>query len=325
MSNPPQKLNGTKEQMKEHVMNLWEEAYSKHKEGARAPINPEVQPNHHLSDSPEDNAEATAYRSFEEMYYWNRRKPQTDNQHVQDQEPKLNGPVKEMKSPFTPRVQSNTLSPSYPAMLSKMHDSLSDTWSNILVGSEQDINTLLVCGAARKEGTTFISYHLAMFLAKEYSMKVLYVDTNMNHESIPKIQNLPGLYSYVSEGAELASLVLKTEYPGMHLLPSGAGVISKKISGNMLTRESIDKLIKFCRVNFNITIIDGQPITTSPIMIEFAKKVDMAIVVCRYGVSRQEVSKLAIDKLIHCKTKSVGVILNDRQFPIPQMLYRIMG
>ncbi|TRZ52454.1 hypothetical protein D4S03_03400 [bacterium] len=306
-------------------MNLWEEAYSKHKEGGRGPTDPEVQPNHHLSDSPDDNAEPTAYRSFEEMYYWNRRKPQTDDTRAKDREPKPNGSVKEMKSRFTPRMQSNTVSPSYPAMLSKMHDSLSDTWSNILVGSEQDIKTLLVCGAARKEGTTFISYHLAMFLSKEYSMKVLYVDTNLNHEPIPKIQDLPGLYSYVSEGEELASLVLKTEYPGLYLLPSGAGIVERKASGNMLTRETIENLIKFCRNNFDITIIDGQPITTSPIMIEFAKKVDMAILVCRYGVSRQEVSKLAIDKLINCKTKSVGVVLNDRQFPIPQMLYRIMG
>ncbi|MFH1515071.1 MAG: hypothetical protein ABIG42_06380 [bacterium] len=306
-------------------MNLWEEAYSKHKEGGRCPINPDVEPNHHLSDSPDDKTEPTAYRSFEEMYYWNRRKPETYNQRVQNQEQKPNAPVNEKKSGFIPRMQSNALSPSYPAMLSKMHKSLSDTWSNILVGSEQDIKTLLVCGAARREGTTLISYHLAMFLSKEYGMKVLYVDTNLNHVPIPKIQNLPGLYSYESEGEELASLVLKTEYPGLYLLPSGAGIISRKVSSNRLTRVSIENLIKFCRDNFNITIIDGQPITTSPIMIEFAKKVDVAILVCRYGISRQEVSKLAIDKLIKCKTKSVGVILNDRQFPIPQMLYKIMG
>lgn len=322
-------------------MNLWEDVYSKHKEGGRGPINPEVQLNQALSGSIDGKIEPAASRSFEEMYYRNTRKPQTANQSVQNQETKLKPPTvnqrvpdeeqkpkpsaKEMKSRFIPRMQSNTLSASYPAMLSKMRHSLSDTWSNILVGSEQDIKTILVCGAARKEGTTFISYHLALFLSKEYSMKVLYVDTNINHEPIPKIQNLPGLYSFVSEGKELASLVLQTEYPGLYLLPSGAGMIARNVGSNMMTREPIEIMVQFCRENFDITIIDGQPITTGPTMIEFAKKVDMAILVCRYGVSRQEVSKLAVDKLIHCKTKSVGVILNDRQFPIPQKLYRIMG
>lgn len=304
-------------------MNLWEEAYSKHKEGERGPIQPEAEPDPHACDSPDDSAEPTAYRSFEEMYYWKRRKPENNDKRAEDRALKPNGPVKEMKSRFTPRMASDT--PTYPVILSKMRDSLSDTWSNILVGSEQDIKTLLVCAAAPKEGATFISYYLSMFLSKEYSMKVLYVDTNVNHQPIPKINNLPGLYSYVSEGKELASLILKTEYPGLHLLPSGAGIIEKKASSNRLTRETIENIVKFFRNNFDITIIDGQPITTSPIMIEFAKKVDMAILVCRYGVSRQEVSKLAIDKLINCKTKSVGVVLNDRQFPIPQMLYRLMG
>jgi len=304
-----------------------EYAYSKYKEAGIRPMKPEIQPHQDSSDSPDENTEPTAYRSFEEMYYWNRRKPQTYDRRAEDRESKQNnGPSTERMPPVAPQAQSNDpLSPSYPAMLSKMHDSLSDTWSNILVGSEQDIKTLLVCGATRKEGATFISYYLSMFLAKEYGMKVLYVDTNVNHQPIPKIQNLPGLYSYVSEGEELASLILKTEYPGLYLLPSGVGIVAGRVGGSMLTRESIEHLVKFSRTNFDITIIDGQPITASPIMIEIAKKVDMAILVCRYGFSRQEVSKLAVDKLIQCKARSVGVVLNDRQFPIPQMLYRIMG
>lgn len=306
-------------------MNIWEETYIKHKEGEKGPLDPEAPPNDQRPDAADDDAEPIAYRSFEDMYYRNKSKEHPHDRRAQDQASKPNGSVTETKSPVTPRVQASTPAPSYPLMLSKMHDYLSDTWSNILVGSEQDIKTLLVCGAARKEGATFISYYLSMFLSKEYSMKVLYVDTNVNHQPIPKIQNLPGLYSYVSEGEVLASLILKTEYPGLYLLPSGVGIVAGKVSGSMLTRESIENLLKFCRNNFDITIVDGQPITTSPIMIEFARKVDMAILVCRYGVSRQEVSKLAIDKLLQCKAKSVGVVLNDRQFPIPQMLYRIMG
>lgn len=225
----------------------------------------------------------------------------------------------------TVRVPSNGRYPSYPPILSKLHDSLSDTWSNILVGSEEEIKTLLVCGASQNEGATFISYYLTMFLSKEYQSKVLYVDTNVNHRPIPNIKNLPGLYSHGSEREALASLILKTKYPGLHLLPSGAGIVEGKASSSILGRETIEYLVAFCRNNFDITVFDGEPITVSPMMIEFAKKVDMAILVCRYGVSRQEVSKLAVDKLINCKARSVGVVLNDRQFPIPQALYRLMG
>jgi len=53
--------------------------------------------------------------------------------------------------------------------------------------------------------------------------------------------------------------------------------------------------------------------------------VDMTALVCRYGYSRREVSKLAIDKLQKFGITSIGVILNDRQFPIPQNIYKLMG
>jgi Mrp family chromosome partitioning ATPase len=339
-------------------MNLWEDVYSKHKEGGRGPINPEVKPNHGLSNSLDEQMKYSASRSFEEMYYGNSRKPQaasrrvqdqeqkpratananqrvqnqeqepkapTTNQRVQDQEQPPRAQKKEVRAKYIPRRHSGTLSAPYPAILSKMNFGLSDTWSNILIGSEQDIRTLLVCGSTRKEGNTLISYHLAMFLSKEYSMKVLYVDTNLNHEPVPKIKNLPGLYSFVSEGKELASLVVQTDYPGLYLLPSGAGTIGKNLGSNMLTREPIEYLIQFCQDHFDIAVIDGQPLTLSPVMFEFAKKVDMTLLVCRFGVSRQEVSKLAVEKLISCKAKSLGVILNDRQFIVPQKLYKLLG
>lgn len=322
-------------------MNLWEDVYSKHKEGGRGPINPMMQPNHVLSDSTGGNTEPGGARSFEEMYYRNSRKSQTADQRVQneaqrpkaptagqsvqDPEPQPKAPKKELKSKYVPRVPSGTLSAPYPAILSKMNFGLSDIWSNILVGSEQDIRTLLVCGAARKEGNTLVSYHLAMFLSKEYAMKVLYVDTNLNHEPVPKIKNLPGLYSFVSEGRALSSLVVKTDYPGLYLMPSGAGTIAKNLGSTMLTREPIEYLMQFCQDHFDIAVIDGQPLTLSPIMYELAKRVDMTLLVCRFGVSRQEVSKSAVEKLISCKAKSLGVILNDRQFIVPQKLYKLLG
>jgi Mrp family chromosome partitioning ATPase len=162
-------------------------------------------------------------------------------------------------------------------------------------------------------------------LSKEYSMKVLYVDTNLNHTAISKIQNLPGVYSFVSEKKDLASLIVQTEYPGLYLLPSGSGKIAKTIGSNMLSREPIETMVRFCRDNFDMTIIDGQPLTSSPVMIEFARVVDMTLLVCRYAYSRQEVSKLAVDKLQKFGITSIGVILNDREFPVPQQVYKIMG
>lgn len=233
-------------------------------------------------------------------------------------------PSETVNSRFLPR-QPGRLTTSYPAVLAKMRNQLSDMWANIMIETKQTVNSLLICGSARGEGSTFISFHLAMYLSKEYNMRVIYVDTNLNHVAIPKIQNLPGLYSFISENKKLSSLIVQSDYPGLYLLPSGAGKIAKNIGGNMLTREPAGILIEYCRSNFDMTIIDGQPIASSAVMIELARLVDMTLLVCRYGYSRQEVCKMATDKLQKFGITAIGAILNDRRFPVPQKLYKLMG
>jgi Mrp family chromosome partitioning ATPase len=315
-------------------MNIWEEVYSRNKEG-RADTMETIDQNVTLhqqqakwsaSDSLNHQMMPNGASSFEEAYY-RAAKSQPIRQNNQAPEPEPQPPktqIKTVKSRFTPRV-ADRLTTSYPAVFAKMRSPLSDCWANILVETKQTIQTLLFCGAARNEGNTLISYHMAMFLSKEYRTRVLYVDTNLNHTPVSGTQNLPGLYSFVSEGKDLTSLIVQTEYPGLYLLPSGAERIGKNVSGNMLSREPIEILADFCRSNFDMTIIDGQPLATSPVMIEFARVVDMTLLVCRYGFSRYEVSKMAIDKLQKFGVSTIGAILNDRRFPIPQKLYRNMG
>lgn len=274
--------------------------------------------------------------SFEEMYYGSGKpqaehpqtippsKPQRAQQRPREQAPQPQTPSEKINSRFIPRQPGKLITP-YPAVLAKMRNQLSDMWANIMVETKQNLNALLICGATRGEGSTFISFHLAMYLSKEYNMKVIYVDTNLSHIAIPKTQGLPGLYSFVSENKDLSSLIVPSDYPGLFLLPSGAGNIAKNIGGNMLTREPAELLIQFCRNNFDMTIIDGQPITSSAVMIELARLVDMTLLVCRYGYSRHEVCKMATDKLQKFGITSIGAVLNDRRFPVPPKLYRLMG
>ncbi len=292
----PQKISGTG-----IIMNMREEAESGHKKCESVTLNTQAADNLSIA-----------------------QKQQRDNHRAK--EPDIRPDAAEpVDSRFYPRVQFNNHSMPYPEIHYKMHDQLSDIWANIMVETKQKVKTLLVAGATHSEGNTFVSYYLSLFLSKEYRMKILYVDTNLNHTVIPNIHGLPGLYSFVSEKKELSSLIVESEYPGLFLLPSGSGEIATTIGVNSLSREPINSLISYCRGNFDMTIIDGQPLTLSPIMIEFARMVDMTALVCRYGYSRREVSKQAVDKLRKFGVTSIGVILNDRQLPIPQKIYRMMG
>lgn len=300
------------------MMNVWEEAYFRHKESQIVSKKPQADNRlfsqlmqQHLPDSHHHQTASVSAKSFEEVYYQINRGQCASSEPINSQG--------NSQRPFD--IHANP----YPEKLLKMRRQLSDIWANLTVATQQKVETLLVAGAIRKEGSTFFSYFLSLFLSKEYKMKILYMDTNLNHAGIPNIQNLPGLDSLVSGKKELSSLIVRSQYPGLFLLPSGAGENAANAGANPPSRELIKTLIGYCRENFDLTIIDGQPLTLSPIMIEFARVTDMTALVCRYGYSRREVSRRAVEKLRKFGVTSIGVILNDCQLPIPKKIYRLMG
>jgi Mrp family chromosome partitioning ATPase len=311
------------------IMNMWEEAYSRNKEYKRVSTNPKAdsrlfcsQKQQGRPDSLHHPVAQVSFKTFEEVYYQIKR-PQNLNQHSQG--PGLQPSPESLNLGLKPRVLFDRLSTPYPEIFPKMHSQLSDIWANIMEQTKQKMKTLLVAGATRKEGNTFVSFYLSLFLSKEYRMKTLYVDTNLNHAAISNMNYLPGLYSFAAEKKELSSLIVQSEYPGLFLLPSGYREIASNVDANFLPRERLEILIDYCRENYDMTIIDGQPLTLCPAMIEFASVVDMTALVCRYGYSRREVSKQAVDMLRKLGVTSIGVILNDCRLPIPRKISRMMG
>ncbi|MFH1480903.1 MAG: hypothetical protein ABIG67_06525 [Pseudomonadota bacterium] len=216
----------------------------------------------------------------------------------------------------------------YPPILQRIHNNLDEIWVNILLKGGKKPDTLLMCGATRGEGCLFTSFYLSLFLALGHGMRVLYVDTNVNafasNPYLPVSPDHPGLASYFLENKALSSLILGTEYDTFFVLPSGSGKVENKRHNVIIEKEDLENLTGFCRDNFDVTIFAGQPITMRPVMIEFAKAVDQLVLICRYGLSRREVSKMAIEKLAENDIAPVGIILNERQYPVPMWVYKIL-
>jgi len=61
-----------------------------------------------------------------------------------------------------------------------------------------------------------------------------------------------------------------------------------------------------------------------PSTIAFARVADQTILICKCGVSRQEVYKYAVNKLRENGVSLAGMILNERQYPIPISVYNLL-
>jgi tyrosine-protein kinase Etk/Wzc len=213
--------------------------------------------------------------------------------------------------------------------LSRMRRSLDNLWGNIFLKLDRDDRHLLFTGCSRRDGTSFIVFHLAMYLALDHHLKVLYVDTDVESGTRDEVIYYPagnqGLASYFMGEAKLPDLVLDTNIEGFKIMPSGAGLSRNAPSSHIITRQDLlDDLFAFNRSNFDMVIYDAKPVTLSPLSMCFAKLANQVFMVCRYASTRREVCMQGVDKFRQNNVDVSGMLLNDRQFPIPKMIYDLL-
>ncbi len=216
-----------------------------------------------------------------------------------------------------------------PPLLAALGDFLDRIWVSLLLKSaDQHPRTLLLCGASRGVGVTFISFYLSLVLALERNMRVLYVDAHIDAPQypsiIPNLQGQPGLSSYLAGYRSPEELILQSQYKNLSVLPSGSHEVVNPVNSAYQEPRTIAEFISYCRAHFDATIFDGQPAIEYPSTTAVAKAVDRTILICKYGVSRREISRLVIDKLKESGVAVAGVILNERQYPIPVSVYKML-
>lgn len=213
-------------------------------------------------------------------------------------------------------------------VLSRLRRPLDNLWGNIFLKLQRDDRHLLFTGCSRGDGVSYIAFHLSMYLAMEHNLKVLYVDTDIERGAANAALYYPmgnlGLASCFMDGAKLSDVTLDTNIEGFKIMPSGAGK-TKVSSSNIITRmDLIDELFNYGKTNFDMVIYDCKPVTLSPLALSFAKLVSHVFMVCRYATSRREVCMLAIDRFRQSGVEVAGMLLNDRQFPVPPIVYELL-
>ncbi len=215
---------------------------------------------------------------------------------------------------------------SFPSVLKPMREHLDGIWGNLVLCQGTKPRSLLFCGGTHGEGVTFVSFHLSLFLSIEYGMRVLYVDTGV--EKSQKGRDLfdqsghPGLLAYLLGNQAVESLITKTEYENLFVIPAGGSEARGRASGIIANQESLEVMSSFFGQIFDLVVYDGLPATMYPSVFGFARLVDQVVLVGRYAYSRREVLKLVADKMAENGIAVSGMVLNDRQYPVPTRLYR---
>lgn len=175
-----------------------------------------------------------------------------------------------------------------------------------------DLRVILVTSALPGEGKTFTTLNLALSMAREHDISVLLVDADVPMRQISRALGVPGELGLMDvlhdETKDVESLVLRTDVPGLDLLPAGdlADDATELIASARMARLATQLCVRNPR---RLVLLDSPPLLVSSEARALVQVPGQVVMVARSGQTPQQALQDAV-ALVDKKRLS-GVVLND--------------
>lgn len=184
---------------------------------------------------------------------------------------------------------------------------------------------IVFTGAVPGEGTSTLALRFARELALADTRPVLLVDGDLARGRgalsgvLQAAEATPGLSDLLAGVDELPRLVLGTEQPNLHFLPCGR---SDAPNLELVRPERVGAALREMARHYAFVIVDAGASLAAPETAILASSTDGVVLVVRANRTRREVVLKAVESLNKARCRLLGVVLNDRRYPIPGFIYR---
>ncbi|QFT78029.1 AAA family ATPase [Erythrobacter sp. THAF29] len=153
---------------------------------------------------------------------------------------------------------------------------------------------ILVCSPHQGEGKTYCATNLAIALSAERDVEVLLVDADFIRPSVPARLGIEAEHGFMDALADPSirpeSLAIKTDIPGLFVLPAGKGSAhASEYLASARTEEVLDRLTRGAANRY--VIFDTPPALAASPAAELAAHVGQAVLVVR----ADETSRAALE------------------------------
>ncbi|WP_327588928.1 polysaccharide biosynthesis tyrosine autokinase [Nonomuraea sp. NBC_00507] len=168
---------------------------------------------------------------------------------------------------------------------------------------------LVVTSCLSSEGRSSTASNLAIALAQE-GRRVILVDADLRHKRVPDffgIEGAAGLTDVLIGMAQLGDAIQRWGEVDLHILPSG------QIPPNpseLLGSHGMGHVLKELMKSYDMVIIDAPPLLSVTGAATLSAACDGAVLVVRYGKTRQEHVIRAKELLSSVDARMVGTVLN---------------
>jgi capsular exopolysaccharide synthesis family protein len=212
------------------------------------------------------------------------------------------------------RSSSRSFLPVELVMCNQPRSVLAEAYRNIrtsllLSFSERPPQKILVTSPSPLQGKTTTLINTAISLSQT-GARVLIIDGDLRKPRIHKIfadRNRLGLSDCLSGGAELTSVIRKSEIKNIYYIPAGPIPPNPaELLGSGLFKEMMQGLAQ----RFDHILIDAPPVLGFADSIVLSAAVDGVILVILFGKTQRMVLQRAKDSLMNANAKILGVVIN---------------
>jgi Mrp family chromosome partitioning ATPase len=193
----------------------------------------------------------------------------------------------------------------------------------LMPGSKAPL-AVLFAGVERDNGCAGICIRAGQTLARLKPQSVCVVDANPRSPMLNRLvgaDNESGLATAACSAGAAPMLAWRLAPDNLWLLPAGS-VPSDPDS--FPTADRVRPCIQELGATFQHILINGPPVTPYAAPLALSQAVDGVVLVLEANVTRREIVRACKSSLEDRDIPLLGIVLNDRTFPIPQALYRLI-
>lgn len=219
--------------------------------------------------------------------------------------------------PVAPEVEPTIDAQLFPAPGEKQESEFSKL-ANRLLGLRQGQKGAIISFAstASGEGSSFVSFHTARVLAKDYGRRVVWVDANfLSPQKDLQDESTPSF----SRSVRYPELVVDMKVNGApHLMPGGDNLVAAR---GYFASPNYVRLLSQLRQGFDFIILDLPPVLKSTDTALLANQSDGLLLVVEHKYLKWEIINHGIETLREKDVKVLGTVINRREFELPKLIY----
>jgi Mrp family chromosome partitioning ATPase len=183
----------------------------------------------------------------------------------------------------------------------------------------------VVFSSVQNKGSSEICFRTGEVLATQGLGSVCLVDADVNAPSLHQLLGVartPGLTDATLKLSPIKNFAIRIAEGNLWVLPSGS--LNAQGQG-MFASDRWRSRMEELRREFDYVLIDAPPVNSYAEAILLGQLADGIILVLEANSTRRETARVAKETLEAAKVKVLGAILNNRTFPIPEVLYHKLG